>query len=123
LIKFYQPSERNCTTCFQTKTINIIIVDEYLINKEVVGYCSIERFGGETEKKTCLPSFISNPTGMLLRLLKQKRSTMDKQITLLVRKTSLGTVSFKLKDLAGKTEKKIRLPSFFSHPNGIVLRV
>jgi len=35
----------------------------------------------------------------------------------------LGTVSLKLKDLAGETENKIRLPSFISHPNGIVLRV
>ena len=26
--------------------INIIIVNEYLVNKEVVGYCSTEGFGG-----------------------------------------------------------------------------
>ena len=63
-----------------------------------------------------LPRFISHPNGIVLRVLKQKQSMKDKQYALPVtKKSSSGTVA--LKDLADKPEKKIRLPSFISHPN------
>ena len=51
------------------------------------------------------PSFISHPNGIVLRVFnKQQRSAL-----LLTKKMSPGTVV--LKDLAGKPDKKIRLPS------------
>ena len=75
------------------------------------------------QKKLC---FISHPNGIVLRVLKRQRSTieMNRQHAGAKQRSTEQRLSSSSMVLRNKRRaQQQRLPSFISHPNGIVLRV
>ena len=139
------PPKGNCTTCFERKTRKILPLlarregvllppilpgDFFADNRRKHGIIfastsgnGVDKINQQRAKKEYLIEFLNE---LLLKTLPPKilivlsvEQQVDKS-ALLVTKKSLSTVSSM--DLAEKMEK-ICLPSFISHPNGMVLHV
>jgi len=92
-----------------------------LVTKKPSGIVSLKDLVRKTKEKIRLPSSTSHPNGSVLRDSKQKLSTLSSSKDLEGKETK----SEKDRRLDGAKQRsaKQRLPSFVSHPNGIVLCV